>query len=203
GTQTLRSRTPTPYSTSLTSGATAGHRGSPGLLQSASSVELAGRLVLSSSSAGPANADRLPVASSVTRQTTGKANRMVDAPIPIIYSVLAPLGAGLLAMRRELLSVLVLAALAGCPGSGAGIGDPCGGNDDCSGSAQCLNGRCVRRCERAPECGDGYACVEGACVAAHLTQGDDCRSEVDCIATLTCPLHRAAVAPPTNPLLTP
>src|ERR1044071_594808 len=104
-------------------------------------------------------------------------------------------------MRRDFLSVLVIAALAGCPGSGAGIGDPCGGNDDCSSSTQCLNGRCVRRCERAPECGDGYACVAGACVAAHLTQGDICLSEVDCIASMTCQINGAEVDPVSNRLI--
>jgi hypothetical protein len=97
-------------------------------------------------------------------------------------------------MRRDFLSVLlVLAALAGCPGSGAGIGDPCGGNDDCGGSTQCLNGRCVPHCERAPECGDGYACVEGACVAARLGKGDLCKTEVDCVAGMTCQINGAEV----------
>lgn len=96
-------------------------------------------------------------------------------------------------MRRDLLLLTLLAALAGCPGSGAGIGDPCGGNDDCGGSAQCLNGRCAPRCERAPECGDGYACVNGSCVAAHEGKGDTCHSEVDCIAGMTCQINGAEV----------
>lgn len=94
---------------------------------------------------------------------------------------------------RALLSLSMVLAVAGCPGSGAGIGDPCGGNDDCGGNAQCLAGRCVPRCDRAPECGDGYACVEGACVAAHGSQGDTCHSEVDCIAGMTCQLNGAEV----------
>lgn len=170
------------------------------MLQSGSSATL-GAGGLSSLSAGPATAGRLPATESDTRQTAGNANRMLDPPSTIIYSDLAHLEAAPLAMRRELLSALtLLAALAGCPGSGAGIGDPCGANDDCNSSAQCLNGRCARRCERAPECGDGYACLEGACVAAHESRGDTCFSEVDCIAGLTCQLNGAQADPVSNRL---
>src|SRR5207249_4596158 len=43
------------------------------------------------------------------------------------------------------------------------------------------------RCERAPECGDGYACDQaGLCQPANERQGDPCASEVECIAGLAC-----------------
>ena len=97
-------------------------------------------------------------------------------------------------MRRDLLLTLsLLGALAGCPGDGAGIGDSCGGNDDCAGVLQCLNSRCVPRCERAPQCGDGYSCNAGLCVAAHGQAGDTCKSEVDCAAGLSCQINGAEV----------
>lgn len=90
-------------------------------------------------------------------------------------------------LRGSLTGLLVLVALAGCPGGNGGIGDPCGGHDDCDGTLQCLNSRCVARCERAPECGDGYACdVHGICQQATGTHGDLCASEVDCGAGLSC-----------------
>jgi len=80
-------------------------------------------------------------------------------------------------MMRDFLSLLVLAAV-GCHG-GNGIGESCGGSDDCDSSLQCLRQRCVLRCERAPECGDGYACEDGLCVEAHGQAGDSCTSEVE------------------------
>lgn len=94
-------------------------------------------------------------------------------------------------MLRDLVSVsMVLVALAGCPGGGGGIGDSCGGNNDCDSALQCLNGRCAARCLRAPQCGDGYRCEEdGTCVAAHGQAGDDCESEGDCAAGLSCRIN--------------
>jgi hypothetical protein len=92
--------------------------------------------------------------------------------------------------RSALAALFVLAcagALAGCPGGSGTTGDPCGGHDDCDGTLQCLNNRCVAQCERAPECGDGYACDDrGYCLLASGTDGDDCASEVDCRAGLSC-----------------
>jgi len=97
-------------------------------------------------------------------------------------------------MRRDLLPCFaMLAVLAGCPGGGNGIGDSCGGNDDCGSSLQCLKSRCVPRCERAPQCGDGYSCTDGLCIAAHGQSGDDCKSEVDCVAGLSCQINGAEV----------
>ncbi|MGH9885297.1 MAG: hypothetical protein ACREBE_07200, partial [bacterium] len=43
------------------------------------------------------------------------------------------------------------------------------------------------RCERAPECGDGYSCdARGLCQPATLGPGERCESEVDCVAGFTC-----------------
>ncbi|HEX8115382.1 MAG TPA: hypothetical protein VF516_46970 [Kofleriaceae bacterium] len=108
-------------------------------------------------------------------------------------------------MRRDLFPALMSlatlgAALGGCRG-GAGVGHACGSNDDCDGSLQCVNDICVPRCERAPECGDGYACVDGLCVVAHGHNGDNCLGESDCAAGLTCQINGAEVDPMTNRLI--
>src|SRR5262252_5711371 len=88
-------------------------------------------------------------------------------------------------MRRSSLICLLIAA---CQGSG-GIGDHCGGNGDCAGSLQCVDSTCVPRCQRAPECGDGYSCTtDGLCQAATGQLGDVCVSETDCAAGLACEL---------------
>src|SRR5436309_3310522 len=92
-------------------------------------------------------------------------------------------------MLRDFLSLFVLlVAAAGC-GGGSGIGDSCGGNDDCDSALQCLNRRCVPLCARAPDCGDGYRCDNKHCVAAEGQAGDLCRSEVDCAAGLSCQIN--------------
>ncbi|HUJ60316.1 MAG TPA: hypothetical protein VLX92_17535 [Kofleriaceae bacterium] len=90
-------------------------------------------------------------------------------------------------MRRRLLCLLAL--LAGCPGGTGGIGDHCNGVGDCSSNLQCVSNVCVAKCERAPECGDGYSCdKDGYCHAATGQLGDSCASEVDCVAGLACEL---------------
>jgi len=95
----------------------------------------------------------------------------------------------------------MLVALAGCPGGGGGIGDSCGGNDDCNGTLQCLNSRCVPRCQRAPECGDGYSCDNaGLCQPATGQAGDLCESEVDCAAGLSCQIDGAETDSNNRPL---
>jgi len=88
--------------------------------------------------------------------------------------------------------LMMLVALAGCLGGGGGIGDSCGGNDDCDGTLQCLNSRCVPRCQRAPECGDGFSCDDrGNCQPASGQAGGPCESEVDCAAGLSCQIDGA------------
>jgi hypothetical protein len=84
-------------------------------------------------------------------------------------------------------ALVALATLTGCPGGNAQIGQSCGGNDDCHGTLQCLSERCVPRCTRAPECGDGYGCDDdGLCQRATGQPGEHCKSEVDCAAGLSC-----------------
>jgi hypothetical protein len=96
-------------------------------------------------------------------------------------------------LRSPLLLLMVLIASAGCPGGGGALGAMCAGGDDCSQKLQCLNSRCVARCERAPDCGDGYACDEaGVCQAGSQHAGDTCMSEVECAAGLSCQIDGAA-----------
>jgi hypothetical protein len=90
---------------------------------------------------------------------------------------------------RSLSLLLIVVGLAGCPGGQAELGDSCGGHEDCDGTLQCLNQRCVPQCQRAPECGDGYACDErGYCREATGGPGSSCESEVECAEGLSCQL---------------
>ena len=76
-------------------------------------------------------------------------------------------------MWSRSLSALLLISLAGCPGGDAGIGDSCASHSDCQSTLQCVTGVCVPQCQRAPECGDGYACDEdGFCQLAGGQAGD-------------------------------
>jgi hypothetical protein len=95
--------------------------------------------------------------------------------------------------HRSLFCVVVLAfapvLLAGCPGGNAGIGERCGSTGDCNSTLQCVSNVCVARCQRAPDCGDGYACdAHGLCQPAAGQLGDTCTSEIDCAAGLACEL---------------
>jgi hypothetical protein len=88
---------------------------------------------------------------------------------------------------RSLPTLSALLALAGCPGGHAGLGEPCDGNGACDSRLQCVASVCVPRCQRGPECGDGYACSEaGLCVLATGQAGDACASETDCAPGLAC-----------------
>jgi len=102
-------------------------------------------------------------------------------------------------LRALLLIPLMLIAGAGCPGGG--VGDTCGGTSDCDGALQCLDGKCAAPCTRSPECGDGYRCDTGACVAAHGTPGDSCQSEGDCGPGLSCRIKGGAVDTETRRLV--
>jgi hypothetical protein len=90
-------------------------------------------------------------------------------------------------MRSWPLPFVLAVTLLGCPGGDGVIGDTCSSNGACHGELQCFGGVCVPRCERAPECGDGYRCDDsGLCQAATGKPGDACTSEVDCSAGLSC-----------------
>jgi len=90
-------------------------------------------------------------------------------------------------MWSRSLSALLLVSLAGCPGGDAGIGDSCSSHSDCKSTLQCVTGTCAPKCQRAPECGDGYSCDrDGYCHIATGQAGDRCTSEVQCAPGLSC-----------------
>jgi hypothetical protein len=90
---------------------------------------------------------------------------------------------------RALPLAVIGLALAGCPGGDGGIGAVCDGHGDCGSGLQCVENTCAPRCQRAPECGDGYACTDdGLCQRANGQPGDPCTSEVECAPGLSCQL---------------
>lgn len=99
-------------------------------------------------------------------------------------------------MRQLLLTAVVIAAslAGGCTGGDAGLGESCDRTSDCQSSLQCMRGVCVDRCQRSPDCGDGYACdVNGICHLAEGREGDLCKSEVDCGPGLSCIISGSAL----------
>jgi hypothetical protein len=97
-------------------------------------------------------------------------------------------------VRGSFTVLTVLFVLAGCPGGNGGVGDLCGGNDDCGGGLQCSTSHCAPRCKRAPDCGDGYSCsLDGLCQPATGQAGDKCLSEVECAAGLSCQIDGPAL----------
>ena len=93
-------------------------------------------------------------------------------------------------MRHGSLICAMAFALTGCPGGDGAVGDHCASHRDCNGQLQCVASTCVPRCERAPDCGDGFRCDEsGLCIAATGQPGDTCRSEVECTAGLSCQIE--------------
>ncbi len=102
-------------------------------------------------------------------------------------------------MPLRLLSCVLAVTLFGCPGGGAAIGEHCTSHDACSQELQCLANVCVPRCERAPECGDGYHCdARGLCQLATGQPGDACASESDCSAGLACQIEDGTTPPVTS-----
>ena len=93
---------------------------------------------------------------------------------------------------RRLLASAILAAITGCPASDAGLGEACSDTSDCASALQCLAGACAIRCQRATDCGDGYACdAAGTCHLATGEQGDACASETECAPGLSCQINGA------------
>lgn len=98
-------------------------------------------------------------------------------------------------MRHGSLICALLFTLCGCPGGDGAIGDRCSSHGDCGAPLQCISRVCVPRCERAPDCGDGYRCSDdGLCHAATGQTGDLCRSEVDCRTGLACQIEGTELA---------
>jgi hypothetical protein len=97
-------------------------------------------------------------------------------------------------MRHGSLICVLVTTLTGCPGGDGAIGDHCASHSECSDQLQCFASTCTPRCERAPDCGDGYRCdSSGVCQAAQGQPGDTCTSEVDCSAGLSCQIEGTAV----------
>ncbi len=89
--------------------------------------------------------------------------------------------------------MLVMLTLAGCPGGSAALGDVCSDTSDCASELQCLSGVCVPRCQRGPDCGEGFACDKnGICQSATGAAGETCTSETDCAAGLACEIDGTA-----------
>lgn len=85
--------------------------------------------------------------------------------------------------------MLLAFLLSGCPGGSGAIGDRCGDTGDCSGELQCLASTCVPKCQRGPDCGDGYTCDDGGiCRASTGQAGAACESETACAPGLSCQL---------------
>jgi hypothetical protein len=96
-------------------------------------------------------------------------------------------------MRHRTVFLLVI-LVAGCPGGDAGIGETCARHGDCDGTLQCTGSVCVPRCERGPDCGDGYSCDgDGLCQLATGQPGDGCTSEIDCAPGLSCQIDGQAL----------
>jgi hypothetical protein len=85
--------------------------------------------------------------------------------------------------------VALAVALGGCSG-GAELGEACTRHTDCDAPLQCVQHVCAARCQRAPDCGDGYSCDDrGFCLLATGQSGDPCTSEVDCAPGLSCQIQ--------------
>lgn len=102
-------------------------------------------------------------------------------------------------MWSRSLSALLLVSLSACPGGDAGIGDSCASHSECQGTLQCVQGTCAPKCQRAPECADGFSCDrDGFCHIATGQAGDRCTSEVQCAPGLSCQIDGTATDPDGN-----
>ncbi|MBK7535475.1 MAG: hypothetical protein IPI49_08920 [Myxococcales bacterium] len=69
------------------------------------------------------------------------------------------------------------------------MGAACDSGGDCDNTLQCLRNVCIPRCDRASQCGDGFACrADGLCIEARGEAGNSCDSETACRAGLACKL---------------
>lgn len=92
------------------------------------------------------------------------------------------------------LGSLSLVLLLGCSSSNGGIGDHCDEGGECASALQCVAHTCTPRCQRAPDCGDGYTCEpNGACKLATGQQGDACTAEDACAPGLACVINGSEV----------
>lgn len=83
---------------------------------------------------------------------------------------------------------------AGCPGGNGVVGDSCNRHEDCDATLQCSAHMCAPRCERAPDCGDGYACDDnGYCRRATAGIGEACDAEAACAPGLSCQIDGPSV----------
>ncbi|HLL21768.1 MAG TPA: hypothetical protein VK427_06540 [Kofleriaceae bacterium] len=89
---------------------------------------------------------------------------------------------------------MLLVAAIGCTGGDATLGESCGSHADCDAAYQCIEDVCVNRCQRSPECGDGYSCDrDGICRLAKGQPGDTCQAETDCGPGLSCQIDGEAL----------
>lgn len=87
-----------------------------------------------------------------------------------------------------MLALSGLATLTGCDDTG-GLGASCDSTSECKSDLQCVNHACVARCDRATDCGDGFACSSsGLCEVATGVKNSRCKSETECSAGLACKL---------------
>jgi hypothetical protein len=94
-------------------------------------------------------------------------------------------------MRRGLPITFACLITLACSGGERGLGETCASHGDCDAALQCSNDVCVPRCQRSPDCGDGYGCDDlGLCQLAAGQLGDSCTSEAECGPGLSCHLDK-------------
>jgi hypothetical protein len=88
------------------------------------------------------------------------------------------------------IALTALGSLGACANTG-GLGASCDSNSECASDLQCVQSACVPKCQRASECGDGFACSsDGYCLESTGQNGSSCDSETDCAAGLACLLDK-------------